>query len=233
MSSGIHFTINASCHTSIKYLVLCAWVFFFYSIFFYCVVYKVNGSEEKHIQNHIPSEWISNVTIEIFTELRTHTHTFLSSSNSVKSIQVESKLICERVAQIDTFSFDWVSDGVCVCAERNLCTMFYKKNRLQYTSDHCCWFGSWEYFILFIYFSGVHVNVYFLHQFLFYLRSSLASSNLLTWISVHRIISIFIEIYSYLFLHRKCLLYRKNLMQLMKKWFNFVLRWSINFLEKM
>lgn len=144
-------TLYNQCFLSHIYQIfgsVCVGIFFLF-YFFYCVVYKVNGSEEKHIQNHIPSEWISNVTIEIFTELRTHTHTFLSSSNSVKSIQVESKLICERVAQIDTFSFDWVSDGVCVCAERNLCTMFYKKksSSIHFRSLLLIWIVGIFYFI--------------------------------------------------------------------------------------
>lgn len=54
----------------------CVWVFLFLLEFFsflssiFIIVWI--GSEEMHTQNHIPNEWISKATIEIFTERSTH-----------------------------------------------------------------------------------------------------------------------------------------------------------------
>lgn len=156
LSSNIWFSLSLCVYVGI--------LDFFIYFFFHCVVYKVNASEEKHTQNHTP-QWVNFQcdNRNFHGAQHTHTHFFLSSSNSVKSIQVESKFICVLacacVAQ-NRYTFIWLSFGwyvqmyVCVHVWNEIfvqCITKKKLFRLQYTSDHCwcccCWFGSWEYFI--------------------------------------------------------------------------------------
>lgn len=152
VSSGIHFTINASCHTSIKYLVvlspaLCVSVgifeFYFFFLFDFIVWYtKWMGSEEKHTQNHTPhTRWNFQCDNRRFSRSAAHTHAhmlifchhriFSQINSGWKQIHV-SECVClcgPKPIHFHLIGFRLM----CSCVERNICSIKMKENSVSDT----------------------------------------------------------------------------------------------------